>query len=655
MLNVVSERVAMALCVTLVPPLACVASAAEVSAPLRTLALTQGGVGVFGYEQEVDGAALLTLPIPARAVGDALRSIRVRDPGGPARSVAVPTGDTALTLAQAGDGWLQTLVGAQVAVVPSGADPTPVRGRVARAERVAATTTRVPTTRLTLLTELGLRQVVLEDAVEVRLEDPALRARIAEALAEATGSGRETTQPTRTLEVRLGDGGRRAVGVDLVLPVPLWKPTWRLTLPGPTADGVGKARLQGWAVVENTSGTDWAGVALSLVAGNPVTLDDDVYAVVEVARPVVEVAGPARPTPVADTRAEPVAAAASAKMAVPAPMAARPSLEPPPPAAPAQVREAAATSIFTLARPLDLAAGQTAGVPFLDVEVPARLVDSLEPDAPHPTAAARIENDTGHTLPAGAVSTSAPGTAFAGDALLGDFPAGQSRLLAFAEDGAVDAAWRHESDDSVAAISAAGGVLRTTRRTRAKTTVTLTGAADGPRAVLVGVGREADQELVAGTAKPLEATEGQWRFLVPLKAGERRTLVVAADRLDQESLTLVDADTPTLVALTDTGELPPAALAAIGHLVELRGAVAAAQDRRAALDSERKRLVEDEDRARRNLGAVPATDPLHVRLVATLASSEDRLAALARDLDAADAAVRTSQTQLRVATGALTL
>lgn len=632
----------------------------SVAAILRSLALTQGGVGVFGYGQDVDGAAILTIAVPARAVADALRSARVRDPAGPAREITVPTGDTALALAQPGDGWLEALVGAEVTVVTAGADASPLKGHVVRAERSPATATRGALTRLTLLTDQGLRQTVLESAVELRLDDPALRARITEGLAQAGEIGRGGRQPTRRLDVSLGDGKRRTVAVDLVLPVPLWKPTWRLTLPAPDAGDTGKARLQGWAVVENTSGSDWRGIALSLVAGNPVTLDYDVYAVVDVARPVVEVEGPARLAPAADTRAksaDPVAQ--SLRMAMPAPasapMAVRPDLPPPPPPPPAQVREAAETSIFALAQTLDLATGHTASVPFLDVTLPARLVDSLEADALHPIAAARIENDTGHALPAGAVSSSAPGTAFAGDAMLGNLPNGQSRLLAFAEDGAVDAAWQHDTDERLAALSAAGGVLKTIRRQRDKTTVTLTGAADGPRSVLVSIPRDNDQELSADSPKPLELTDTRWRFVVALKAGEHRTLVVTAERRAVETLTLIDADTPTLLTLVDSGGLPAAARAAVTHLVDLRNAIATAQEKRTALAAERTRLTEDEDRARRNLTAVPASDPLHTRLVATLSGSEDRLAALARELDAADVAVRGAQTQLRVATSSLTL
>ncbi len=631
------------------------------SATLRSLALTQGGVGVFGYTQDVDGAAVLTLPVPARAVADALRSARVRDPAGPARAITVPTGDTALALAQPGDRWLEALVGAEVTVVTAGPDATPIRGRVVRADRSPATPTRAALTRLTLLTDQGLRQTVLESAVELRLDDPAMRARIAEGLAQAGGVGRNGRQPTRALDVRLGDGKTRTVAIDLVLPVPLWKPTWRLTLPAPDAGDAGKARLQGWAVVANTSGSDWHGVAISLVAGNPVTLDNDVYAVVDVARPVVEVEGPARLAPAADSQARPADAVAQAsRMAMPppapapapVPMVARPSVPEPPPA---EVREAAETSIFTLVQTLDLAAGHTASVPFLDVAVPARLVDSLEMDASHPIAAARIENDTGHALPAGVVSTAATGTAFAGDAILGSLPNGQNRLLAFAEDAAVDAVWQHDSDERLTAVSAAGGILKTVRRQRDKTAVTLTGPADGPRSVLVAIPREADQELSADSPQPLELTDTRWRFLVALKPGERRALVVTAERKAIETLTLIDAETPTLLALVDTSGLPAAARAAVQHLVDLRGALATAQDKRTALAAERTRLTEDEDRSRRNLAAVPASDPLHTKLVATLAGSEERLAALARELDAADVAVRNAQTQLRVATVSLTL
>ena len=86
------------------------------------------------------------------------------------------------------------------------------------------------------------------------------------------------------------------IGTD-VLGVPLWKASYRLSLPAePHAD---HARLQGWAILENFSGQDWRDVSLTLLSGNPVTFRQALFESYYVKRPSVpvEVAGRVLPSP----------------------------------------------------------------------------------------------------------------------------------------------------------------------------------------------------------------------------------------------------------------------------------------------------------------------------------------------------------------------
>ena len=60
--------------------------------------------------------------------------------------------------------------------------------------------------------------------------------------------------------------------------MPIWKSTYRIlfTTPAssstPSPSGVQTATLQGWSVVDNTTGADWVKVHLSLIAGAPARL-----------------------------------------------------------------------------------------------------------------------------------------------------------------------------------------------------------------------------------------------------------------------------------------------------------------------------------------------------------------------------------------------
>jgi hypothetical protein len=80
-----------------------------------------------------------------------------------------------------------------------------------------------------------------------------------------------------------GDGNRRLY-VSYVSEVPVWKTTYRLVLPEKPGD---RALLQGWAIVDNTVGEDWDDVALSLVAGAPVSFVQQLSQPLYTARPVI--------------------------------------------------------------------------------------------------------------------------------------------------------------------------------------------------------------------------------------------------------------------------------------------------------------------------------------------------------------------------------
>ena len=90
----------------------------------------------------------------------------------------------------------------------------------------------------------------------------------------------------RHITLHSDGSGHRTVRVGYVAVAPLWKASYRLVLPAKDGD---PARLQGWAVLENQSGADWNGVALTLQYGNPVTFRQAIYQSYYVQRPEVPV------------------------------------------------------------------------------------------------------------------------------------------------------------------------------------------------------------------------------------------------------------------------------------------------------------------------------------------------------------------------------
>ena len=56
--------------------------------------------------------------------------------------------------------------------------------------------------------------------------------------------------------------------------------------------------LEGWAIVDNTTGEDWTKVQLSLVSGRPISFVSQLYAPKYVNRPEAELADDAAARPV---------------------------------------------------------------------------------------------------------------------------------------------------------------------------------------------------------------------------------------------------------------------------------------------------------------------------------------------------------------------
>ena len=108
-------------------------------------------------------------------------------------------------------------------------------------------------------------------------------------------------EDTLEIVVRL-QGGKTVhdVLISYVVESPIWRPTYRIVL----SDQPERALLQGWAVVQNTSGEDWKDVALTVTEGAPLTFRADL------ANPYVP------PRPLVTDRGEVVQAAVASSVSV---------------------------------------------------------------------------------------------------------------------------------------------------------------------------------------------------------------------------------------------------------------------------------------------------------------------------------------------------
>ncbi|UPY38455.1 DUF4139 domain-containing protein [Sediminicoccus sp. KRV36] len=411
--------------------------------PVRGVTLSSAGLAQIERGGGVPAdAAGLTFRVPLEDVDDILRSLIIADPAGRLEGVRLPAQDLA---AEAFRGLplrpedfasrvslLNALRGQRV---QAGA----VQGRIADASEVNGFL------RLSLLTASGLRSVTLRDQDEVRPLDGDLAQRLARA-AEALAQTRSADTRQIAVALRPGAAAEREVTLTYVAGAPLWKPSWRLSVPGFGMPG--EARLMGWAVVENRTGADWNHVSLSLVSGEAAAFRQRLYAPILLPRRELPVEGSAPVTARADTGARP-APPPPVPMPAPAPamLASRAAggaaaMEAPPPATQASAGVSLGRVAFTLSEPVSIRSGETANLPFLDLRLAAERVWWVQGlEGRYPLQAVRLRNETPHVLPGGLAtiygSAGAEAGGFLGDAEIRGMPPGETRLLAFARDTGV--------------------------------------------------------------------------------------------------------------------------------------------------------------------------------------------------------------------------
>ena len=627
--------------------------------PLKRVVLSTSGLAQFTHSGEAAAGSVIGLPVRLDQVDDVLKSLTIFDAAGSVGAVSLP-GKTPLTelfrdlpfdqaaLASQPD-LLNALVGAEVEIEGS----VNATGRVFRVEeeKVQLPNNGGETTRhrLTLVTPKGFVQAVIEELTALRFADETTRAQIDRAL---SGIATNRAKDQRILSITLAGEGKRPIGFSYVVAAPVWKTSYRLVLP---KDG-GKARLQGWGILENLTGGDWKGVDLTLVSGNPVALKQPLYSAVFVDRPEIPVSSALRIVPrkdEAEEKARDMAEAAPRAKASRALMAAPPS-----PAASmgygagglqelreelgsaahaAEAEEAATQVLYRFPSKITLASGSTMMIPFTDREVPASRTFIYQPEtnATRPLAAVRLTNDGDSALPPGLVTsfeTSADGAAnFAGDAQLPLLSKGTTKFITFALDSKTDIRREDRGVKQTRLGKAARGELTLTVKSRWAIDYEITPPGEEDREVFIEEPR-LDGWKQAGDTKDVEETATRLRYRVVAPKGKTTKATLTREHTDYQTVSLTSLAPDRILATVSGLQNETAALKdAITKLSVVVGDITKANTRKRELESEKKKIGDDQERIRKNLASVGQSSDLGRRYLDTLKAQEDRLAAIAAE------------------------
>jgi hypothetical protein len=607
-----------------------------VQLPLRKVVLFNSGLGYFEHENQIEGNAVVALKFDTGDINDLLKSLVVQDTGGGhVQSVSYPPREddsdqlgrfsmdlsshpTLGELLHQLRGENVTLDGHETGTIigvelkPQNADPRAINREV-----------------VNLLTDSGLRGVPLDAIGDIALEDEQLEAELRDALRLLVA----TRRPDKTtVQFTCVGDGKRTVRVGYIREMPIWKTSYRAVL-----EQHGQALLQGWAIVENTSESDWHEVALTLASGRPVTFEMDLRRPLFVQRQQL---APSVPPSLASRVYSPAlgkldmdAAVARIQPADPsqrssqvpilgpntgmnagfggggmggmggmgggmgmggyagmgdggggafaAPVPDADDRSPALDAGEGIVAQATASEIgeqfqYEIAHRVTLPGRRAALIPIVNQPVQAEKLSifSVADDQEHPMLALRLTNTTDLRLAGGPVTVFDEGS-YAGDARIEFLRPLEQRLVNYAQD--VDLTLRYDLDEVTRSLSDAQiqlGVLRLEFDLERVHHYRIQSKSDSVRSLVLQQPRDPTGWSLEDEDLPAEKTDRVYRFDLAIPAGQTVEFVVTERNTDEEKFHLKSIELKTLAGIARRGDLPEQVSRIVNQIRELRVGIA---------------------------------------------------------------------------------
>ena len=547
--------------------------------------------------------------------------------------LSIPNGVNLATL-------LDQMRGARIVL---GTTSGPVEGVVVSG-RIAQMAQQAQKLELTFLTTGGeLRIIDLDGVSSVKLADDRLQKRLTEAL----GAYQQAqSQERKSLWVETSGAAGNLLARYLV-PAPMWKSAYRLAFTDKD-----DATIEGWAIVENKSDSDWNNVQLTVVSGQPISFISRHYEPKYIQRQDLEPAENVAQFKNLERNAAPQAAPghyiAKAKLGMGQQQNMLQMNAPMPAGTPAGVAGGMLGSVnesvevsssvepdteaqevgelfeYHFSHPASVKAGESLLLPFVQQKITARQVyiwDSGE--GVHPQRAAKLTNSTGKTLDGGPVTVYTP-EGYTGESLMSTFKAGDKRFLSFAIDLGTRVTTKFDTGAQVIrSFKAEHGLLTTKSVLERRTTYTVSTVDAKEKALLISHPVVGEQELIS--PKPEEKSDQRYLFAVTAPAAGSTSLTVVEQQPLEESVSIMGLNADQIVAWIAARKLSPEARQKLETLAakkrDLSDATAAIQQLEARINA----LSADEGRLRQNiqsLNSVVSQRPQVEKWAADLAAKE---------------------------------
>jgi hypothetical protein len=651
--------------------------------PVERVVLFNSGVGYIEHGGKVNGDASVDLKFNTDDINDLLKSMVLRDlDGGKVSTVTYGSRDPitrtlqtfAIDLTQnptLGQ-LLAQIRGEQIEIDA----PSKIQGTIVGVEtkkQKVGENEVVETEYLNVLTDEGLRRIALDSVGRIKLANKELDKEFRQALG-VLAKGHATDKKTVTLKFQ-GDG-ERDVRVGYIQEAPVWKTSYRLVLGDDD-----KPFLQGWAIVENTSDTDWQDVRLSLVSGRPISFVMDLYSPLYATRPTVmpemfaslkpqvydqDLAGAesefaragrrlsqqmakSGPRTKAEMRglSEPIGQADRFSGGVGGAMPAQ---------APAagegrdvsaffsdsDLQRSAASAAqgadvgelfqYEIKTPVTLARQRSAMLPIVNESIEGKKVSIYNAGVhtKHPLNGVELNNSSEVHLMQGPI-TVFDGGVYAGDARIPDLPPGSDRLLSYALDLDVEVAPTSDSrPQDLLGVRIEKGVLIATYKQTRTHSYTVKNSGDEEKRVLIEYPIETNWELVE-PKKPTEKTRDMYRFAVAAEPGKPAELKIEELQNIRQDLAITNLDSEAIRLYLSAKVVSDSIKEVLREVVRRKTELGELQRRHQLLNQEVATIHQEQQRIRENMKSIDRNTDLYNRYVKKFTDQEDRIETIRDD------------------------
>ena len=636
----------------LLAQIALIVPAMAADLPIREVILYKHGVGYFERAGDLRAGDTARLDFKASDMNDVLKSLTIVDRGGgviggvrydAAEALDKRLQDFPFAVDRQASlaAFLDQLKGARLEL-RLGSDT--VAGTIIGARTVKPDEKTPERENVVLLTDSGeIRTVDMGAASSVKLSDTKLQGLLRDYLTVLSGA---RSKDKRSVYIDTAGTGTRQLTASYMTPSAVWKSSYRLIF-GTAAE----ATLEGWAIIDNTSGEDWSNIKLSVVSGRPISFITQLYEPKYVQRPLGELAENRAVAPIVLQGAVGNAiaggrggaapgAAAKAFAAAPANRQDRGFLAEEAVSvdalrdssiAPAMnTRDLGELFEYSFSTPVSVKQGESAMLPFLQQKINARkLLIYMESFGLNPMNAAEIANSTGKTLDGGPI-TVYDANAYAGEALVETLKAGDKRLITYGIDlGARVTTAFDSTRANVREVHFARGVLTTRNSVEETKTYTIKNVDARRKTVIIEHKQRPGYKLI--DMRPTETTADAYRFEVNVGGNATEAFAVREERVYDQTMSVTSLTPDAIATFTQNKALSDAARRQLEQIVQKKREIATNDGQLRQTQSDLNNLTQDEERQRRNIESlrnVAGQQNLVQQYAGQLAAAEVKLAGL---------------------------